>query len=705
MMQEYENSNRLTLKSFLFLISVLFVAFLPISSFLFSLKNDAFTGYFPPKFFMSASVHAGYLPLWNPYINFGIPQYGDMSSGYWSPITWLIAATVGYTAYTFTLEALLYILLGGIGMYLLTGFFKIDKRVCLIAGVAYMCCGFNVGHLQHFNWLSGAAFLPWCFWSYLLFLKQASLKNILGVVILFYFLISSAHPGIIIGTFYFFLCVSIFFFITNDATKSIQIKLKNWIFSHSIFLILLLLLSTGMIVGYLDIIPFFVRGEKISLLSSLSNPTSLQSWISTLIPFATVKNDLFYNTDISMRNCYFSITLFLFFLLAIFNKKEAWQKFLLILGLIFALLSSGGFFKTIAYKFIPFIGYVRLNGEFRIFSVLCFIIIGAIELNKFIHQKKNFNGAIKWIYYFIEAILLGFIFTGIYKVFSTRAGLLFNFKSIFALDNNIVKLKALIEGVSFFDTLWIQGIIQLLILWNIKRCIKTTNWNLLVKILVVDMVFATLLNIPFTGVGKDSVAHVQMLLNESPKGIPIPALKPINNIASIAFSDEKLIGNWSMYNKQIGVKTEVAYPIILKNMNAYFLNIEIKSKDNYLDKPFIFILDSINKNNLTIKSFSPNKIVIMAMAGDGTKLVLQQNFYPHWFYNNSVNKNLVKKEAINFMSAPLVKGQNTITFSFEPTAVIIAMMFSAALFVIYCSILLILSFKKYSVSINKNILQ
>ena len=134
-MQVYANSNRLSLNTILFFVIVLIVAFLPVSSFLFFLKNDAFNGYFPPKFFMSESIHAGYLPLWNPYINFGIPQYGDMSSGYWSPITWLIASTVGYNAYSFTVELLFYILLGGLGMYTLTGFFKLEKGFVSLPGL------------------------------------------------------------------------------------------------------------------------------------------------------------------------------------------------------------------------------------------------------------------------------------------------------------------------------------------------------------------------------------------------------------------------------------------------------------------------------------------------------------------------------------------------------------------------------------------
>ena len=164
-MQVYTNSKRDSIKTFLFFGIILFIAYLPVSSFLFFLKNDAFNGYFPPKFFMSESIHSGYLPLWNPYINFGLPQYGDMSSGFWSPVTWLVASTVGYNAYSFTIELLIYLLTAGIGMYILCRFYEMNRSVCMIAGLSYMCCGYMIGHLQHFNWISGAAFLPLCLWG------------------------------------------------------------------------------------------------------------------------------------------------------------------------------------------------------------------------------------------------------------------------------------------------------------------------------------------------------------------------------------------------------------------------------------------------------------------------------------------------------------------------------------------------------------
>lgn len=662
-MSYYSKLTRPRINTILFFVLVVFIAFLPISSFLFFLKNDAFNNYFPPKFFISESIHAGYLPLWNPYINFGIPQYGDMNSGYWSPLTWLIASTVGYNAYTFTIETLFYILLGGVGMYKLSGLWKLNTNVRLIAGVAFMCCGYNVGHLQHFNWLSGAAILPWCLWSYLLLWKNISTRNVLLTSLLFYLLIASAHPGIIIGVCYFFTGLMIFVFLKNENKRSLSARARNFGISHGGLLLLLLLFSAGLISAYSDIIPQFVRGEKISLSESLGNPANLQSWISCLLPFATVKNDAFYATDPSMRNSYFGITLLLFFILALVKKKTSWQKFFLFTGLAFALLSSGGIFKSIAYQFLPFTGYVRLSGEFRIFSLLCFILVAAIELNEFIIHKKKFEGGIKRVYFLLEIILFAAIVFGLYFALTNKESLLYTSGYVLQQSTFTLKLKALVKAISFYDTLWIQGILQLFFLWGIRWCLRSANWRLLKTVTVINMVTCCLLNIPYTGVGKASVAQVQHVLNRSPKGIPTPVLQPIIANDTLGNDEKGLVGDWSLYNKQIGVTKEVPYPIILKNMRGYFENRD--TTNDCMNKAFLFT--GTGGNDIVITSFSPGKIRVATTADSSSRLVLQQNFYPHWFYQNGAEKKEVDKAGINFMSAPIYKGSNEIIFSFEPT--------------------------------------
>lgn len=695
-MQVYANSNRVAPKTILFFILILFVAFLPVSSFQFFIKNDAFSGYFPPKFFMSESLHAGHLPLWNPYINFGFPQYGDMSSGYWSPITWLIASTIGYNAYIFTIEIFLYILLGGLGMYKLLGYWNIDAKIKFIGGIAFMCCGYNIGHLQHFNWLSGAAFLPWCMWAYLLLLQKFSLKNSIRAALLFYLLFSSAHPGISIGACYFFAALMLFQLLSREKTNSLLAEIKKTGITHLLLFSLLLILSAGMLTGYLDILPHFSRGEKINLQNALSNPTNIQSWISSLLPFASVKNDHLFQTDPSMRNCYFGLSLLLFFIIAFFKRKNSWQKFLLITGFAFALLSAGGFFKTMAYHILPGIGYVRLNGEFRIFAILCFIILAVIELNKWKNENPSFSGTLKWGYYFLETILFIAIVFGLYKTFTIKEGLLFSINNISVQPGLAMKSKAMVDGVSFYDTFWIQGLVQLFLLWGIKHSLLNKNFSLLRNIVIADLILSSLFNIPFTGAGKASLAAVQKVINQSPQGIPIPVLQPLKNIDTLTTEEKGLTGDWSMYNKQIGTVKEVAYPIALKNTVTYFNRKENNPGLSIDLRPYLFAAELTDDSSISniystfgfkphdavVNTFSPSKISLSIKTDTASNIVFLQNYYPHWFYYRENERKEVEKAGFNFMSAPLRQGENVISFSFEPKLLKWMMAISASAFLL-----------------------
>lgn len=459
---------------------------------------------------------------------------------------------------------------------------------------------------------------------------------------------------------------------------------------HLFFFALLLLLSAGMITGYFDILPHFLRSEKLSLSDSLSNPTNIQSWISSLLPFATVKNDVFYDTDISMRNCYFGITFLLFFMLACIQKKTRWQNFLLVSGVIFALLSSGGIFKTIFYRSIPLIGYIRLNGEFRIFSLLCFIPVAAISLEKYLLQKRGFSGPVKWIYYGIEIILFAFIIYGLYGAFGGKQTALYHVNDIWSEPGMAGKLKRLVDAITFHDTLWIQGSIQMLFLWGIKWCLRNDQQTLLKNITIINIVLAALINIPYTGAGKASVAQVQAVLNKSPKGIPIPPLHPINNNDTISIDEKGLVGNWSMYNKQVGTSERVPYPIILNDMNTYF---ERDTKKENLQQAFIFLSSFDDKDSLSISYFSPNKITVDVLTGSSKLLILQQNYYPHWYFDNGRKKIQVHKAGFNFMSADVIAGRQQLSFIFEPQFLQWMMILSAVCFFMIVSLIITLTVK------------
>src|SRR4029079_2811183 len=134
-------------RPFLLLLLFVLVAYLPVLLPYFNLKNDILTQNLPTRFVFGESLYSGFEPFWNPFINYGIPQYGDMNNGFWNPLQWLIGSTTGYNIYTISVEEVFYIMAGGWGIYL-TAKEMFRKDIALLTALAYICCGYLTGHLQ-----------------------------------------------------------------------------------------------------------------------------------------------------------------------------------------------------------------------------------------------------------------------------------------------------------------------------------------------------------------------------------------------------------------------------------------------------------------------------------------------------------------------------------------------------------------------------
>lgn len=152
-----------------------------------------------------------------------------------------------------------------------------------------------------------------------------------------------------------------------------------------------------------------------------------------------------------------------------------------------------------------------------------------------------------------------------------------------------------------------------------------------------------------------------------------------------------------MYNKQIGTAQEVPYPIILKNMRAYFDKDAITGKENHLDKAFIYAEDSAAAT-IQLLSFSPQQMELNVQSNKATQLILQQNFYPHWYYSTGSDKKELNQYGINFMSVPILKGETHLKISFEPTIIKYGMLLSFFTLLACCIWLLTGSFKQTSPS-------
>jgi hypothetical protein len=617
-------SRKITAKSILIFIGVLLLAYLPLSSLLFSLKNDAFNYYFPSRYFISETLHSKTFPWWNPYINFGIPQYGDINSGFWNPITWFVALVFSYNVYSFSFELLFYLLLAGIGMFQLCRSYKFTKTVSYISGVSLMCSGFMVSHLQHFNWISGAAFLPWCLWGYHQLINKYSLKNILLAAMLFYFFFSSASKGLIIGSLYFFTSYIFFYFYYTKNQIGTELSASSYFRRNAWMLLCLLIFCLGLIVAYNNVTPHV---KSITGLGSIQNPFSIQSIISLLLPFSTTKGSNFFLTDLSMRNMYFGLLLLLFFIPALLSKKNLFQLYFIFIGLFFIILSFGGLLKYITGNILPLVGSVKSSGEFLIFAIMSFILFSSYALNEFIALKKPFTLLHKKTYFIIQLVLLLAFIVGILGVFISHKGIIFHINEINSNSGFSGKLKSIVNNLSFFDTLMIQAVLQLYFLDKIKKYFIKNDYKNLIRISFTELTIATLLNIPFTGVGQALAKEVQIILERAPQGISAPFLLPMDQVNSNQFeTDTYLLGKWPFYSKQLGTINYVYYPLELNSAK----NIYVKNKSVFSNKPYLFTTGNDTTTKISKIYYKANLVDMIVNTSHKDTLVLQQSIYPFW---------------------------------------------------------------------------
>lgn len=188
------------------LLLITLVGYWPVSTGLFSLKNDDIVYFLPYRFNIVEIIRNGEFPLWSPYIYMGMPVSGDMQSGAWNPVLWLLSLTGRYTLTTLHIELVIYIYLGGIGMYKLMAACKCSRIVCWTIASSYMFCGFVLDSGQILCWVTCAGFLPFTYLYFIRVLQFPTLQHCVKFALSNVLLLIAGYP---------------FFFIANTYLLSI----------------------------------------------------------------------------------------------------------------------------------------------------------------------------------------------------------------------------------------------------------------------------------------------------------------------------------------------------------------------------------------------------------------------------------------------------------------------------------------------------
>jgi len=645
---------RARILTYLLLLLFLFIAYLPLSSFHFALKNDALTTNFPNKYFFTASLHAGYLPLWNPYINFGLPLYADPGFAFWNPLTWLFGL-IGYSIPMLSVEILFYIWLAGIASFELGIWLGHSRRVSFCMGAMYMCCGFFIGNLQHTNFLTSAAFLPFVIKTWLDLHKSFTVRKFFFCLMSIYMLATGGHPAIPIACIYFLLLVQTGLIVFNDSGNQKRKILLQSVRIDALLSAGFLILAAPLIFSYYEIYPHFVRSGPVNQAILPDTGFDLSSYLSFVFPFSTEGKNKIFSNDLLMRNGYFSLAGLFCLLVALAKNKNAYQKTFLLAGAGMLLLSLGGPIKEFLYSTLPLLNYIRTNGEFRVFSLLSFILIGAYVLDDLLKglYRKIFDRLLILTLIISLLIIIGrLLIAPMDSIFSNNSG--------YRSANFLIGIKNWLYGLTFSDRLFLNAVLlavligyYFLLMNNAVRKIALTLF------ILADLITFSWTQLPVTGVQMKSPAALELYFSEIPKGIPIPHLQPINQNQFFGEDIHNLFGCWSYYSKQPGTPFLCSYPSRLNLTTSYFNS---KLPDSLNHGPFLFTKAGVPRNKLKINSFSPTNIEIQVQTDYSDSLILLQNYYFRW--RSTVNGKPVRIEHadIAFMVVPLEKGKNNVRF-------------------------------------------
>lgn len=645
------------LKPYLLLLIILFIAYLPLSTLYFGMKNDAFSDNFPNKYFLSEALHSGRLSLWNPYMNFGFPVYADPGFAFWNPTTWLLAF-IGYSAYTLTVEVLLYIYLAGVFMFKLGRFLKFTQNTSVTIAAMYMCSGFFIGCLQYINFLTSAAFLPLLILTFLQCLQQPNYRNSFLLAIAGYFVFAGGHPAIPFATLYFLVIFTIILFLVY---REFRANYKRNFFFLTLALILFVLLASPALYSYLNIFGSLSESsfhKNIQLINAGFNP---DSYLSFVFPFATAVKQPVFSNDISMRNGYISV-IGIASLFCCFIYRNKLSIAFLITGLLMLVLCVGGDFKIELYERLPLLNFIRTNGQFRVFTILCFCISAGFSLEQLFTNdsfKQYFLKILQTLLIIISVITITLIIISVSDI-----------RSDLSFLNNIAgttsKIKWFLDEGSFKLFFLISSFLSIGVLAASIYFIKKNKFTLLSFCIIADLIINSIIYLPVTGIGQVTLSQIQSIYDSNPNGIPIPPLAPISSIDTLDAKTTGLIGDITYYNKKIGAQKLTDYPIYFKTTDSFF-NSSISKQVYKMSYAFLKsdFTESINHSNLAVTKFTPTHIQLSVNSRGQDTLVLLQNYYKYWnaFRNNTAVP--IQKSFIAFMGVAVNTENNTIDFYYK----------------------------------------
>ncbi len=679
-----------------------------------SLKWDMLGCYLPWRYHVGECLQSGVFPFWNPYTHYGYPIHADLRS-VWYPETFLIGLTTGYSYLTLHLLFVVHLALAGLGMYLLSTHFTSDWRASFVAGAAYVMSGFFVGHGQEMFGIIAATWIPFVLFYFIRLQQNLDFRDILRTTIFAFLLVTGGYQAMWAILIYLLAAIFIAIFIRYFRQQQYR---KAW---RLVWLNTLLTLVTAfslsvIAVTFLQVAPYIGRLGGLSLEDAWFMPFSPRSAISFLLPFATVKDLDWYATDVSMNNAYAGLIVLIFLILSFFRKQTLLFYVILLFGLISLLAAFGEFtpIRAALYHGFPLLNLFRHSSFFSYFTVLAFILGGAVGIGNYLSDSDRYRKPLIGITLFLTLIITGLFIYAIKDV---------NLKS-FSFFEPAADFSTWLTLASRHEHILVHALIQLIVLIIFFYMIKKRRHKIslmLPWLVFMEMFIAVQLNIYYT-VASAGVNPVDLSesVQQRPDGFPLPQIQ-----STVAMNSERNTGfsvlwrNASIYTKTVSAE---GYNSFRLNNYDYLMDSLYKLSGTVQQNSIIYlseevypfsVIDSVDYENRTRVLFVKDADFIEAFSqlhispGDSVRMVsfypgyarvevnnqapvaltLLQAMYPGWSVKVDDKPAEILLTNHLFISVIMPPGSHTVEFSYHNNLVMTGFLISYTAFFVLISLI------------------
>ncbi|MFH1118804.1 MAG: hypothetical protein V1775_03205 [Bacteroidota bacterium] len=705
---------------FLAFVALTIIAYWQVAFLQNGFKWDMLGCYLPWRYHAGECLQNGIFPLWNPYTHCGYPIHADLRS-VWYPEVFIIGLTSGYSYLTIHLLFIIYVSLAGLGMYLLSRHFTGEWKAGFIAGTAYLMSGFLVGHGQEMFGIIAATWIPYVLYYFILLQKERKYVDVVRTALFSFLLVTGGYQAMWAILFYLLLVLFIAYFFRyfNSGNRRAAWRLAK--------LNGVLVLVTGIslmviAVSFIQVSSHVGRLGGISVEDACFMPFSPRSAISFLLPFATVKDVGWYDTDISMNNAYTGLVILIFFVLALFSKRKLLLNVFLVFGLV-ALLASFGKYtpvRGILYHYVPLFNLFRHSSFFVYFAVIAIIPAAASGLEFFLSDP---------VFYMKKLIIITCISAVVILVLMTSS-LVAMSHGDFSFLKPAGDFADWIRQPSRHEHIVIQSIIQLAVILIFLFLIVRKSgprYRHLAVMIVFEMMASVQLNTYYTvvsaGIDPCKINHI---LKQRPDGFPLPVPGiPVSSNTEKNASASVIWQNTNIFNKTVSfegynsfrlngydsladsladlagsvIKNEVIYlsdQVIPFNRRSQISTNDLQQVLFVENRDFqdIFLnLRLSSGDSVRITGFHPGFAEAEVICQEKVAVTLLQAWYPGWEVSIDGKESQAFVSNKMFISTICSPGKHRVTFKYNNRTVIAGFLVSYLVVLILLSILIYNKFR------------